>query len=42
MKAQKALAATDTRAHALSFTGRKRMRKTFGHIPEVAQMPNLI
>ena len=27
---------------AQSFTGRKRIRKTFGRIPEVAQMPNLI
>jgi DNA-directed RNA polymerase subunit beta len=27
---------------ALSFTGRKRVRKTFGRISEVAQMPNLI
>ncbi len=26
----------------LSFTGRKRVRKTFGHIVEIAQMPNLI
>ena len=25
-----------------SFTGRKRIRKTFGRIPEVAPMPNLI
>ena len=25
-----------------SFTGRKRVRKSFGRIPEVAQMPNLI
>ncbi|GAB6966595.1 DNA-directed RNA polymerase subunit beta [Komagataeibacter kakiaceti JCM 25156] len=25
-----------------SFTGRKRIRKSFGHIPEVAPMPNLI
>ena len=25
-----------------SFTGRKRIRKSFGRIPEVAQMPNLI
>jgi DNA-directed RNA polymerase subunit beta len=25
-----------------SFTGRKRIRKFFGHIPEVTQMPNLI
>jgi len=25
-----------------SFTGRKRIRKTFGRIPEVSQMPNLI
>ncbi len=25
-----------------SFTGRKRIRKTFGRIPEVARMPNLI
>ena len=27
---------------ARSFTGRKRIRKSFGHIPEVARMPNLI
>ncbi|MCB9948638.1 MAG: DNA-directed RNA polymerase subunit beta, partial [Rhodospirillaceae bacterium] len=27
---------------AKSFTGRKRIRKNFGRIPEVAQMPNLI
>ena len=27
---------------ALSFTGRKRIRKTFGRIPEIALMPNLI
>ena len=27
---------------AKSFTGRKRIRKTFGRIPEVAPMPNLI
>ena len=27
---------------AQSFTGRKRIRKTFGRIPEIAQMPNLI
>ncbi|MCR9258046.1 MAG: DNA-directed RNA polymerase subunit beta [Alphaproteobacteria bacterium] len=27
---------------ALSFTGRKRIRKSFGRIPEVAPMPNLI
>jgi DNA-directed RNA polymerase subunit beta len=27
---------------ATSFTGRKRIRKTFGHIREVVQMPNLI
>ena len=25
-----------------SFTGRKRIRRTFGRIPEVTQMPNLI
>ena len=25
-----------------SFTGRKRIRKSFGHIPEVTTMPNLI
>ncbi len=25
-----------------SFTGRKRIRKSFGRIPEVAPMPNLI
>jgi len=25
-----------------SFTGRKRVRKIFGHIPQVAEMPNLI
>ena len=27
---------------AKSFTGRKRIRKSFGRIPEVAPMPNLI
>ena len=27
---------------ARSFTGRKRVRKTFGRIPEVTRMPNLI
>ena len=27
---------------SLSFTGRKRVRKSFGHIPEAAPMPNLI
>ena len=27
---------------ARSFTGRKRIRKNFGRIPEVAPMPNLI
>jgi DNA-directed RNA polymerase subunit beta len=27
---------------ALSFTGRKRLRKFFGHMAEVAEMPNLI
>src|SRR5579883_1408043 len=27
---------------AMSFTGRKRIRKSFGRIPEVAPMPNLI
>ena len=27
---------------ALSFTGRKRVRKNFGRIPEVTTMPNLI
>ena len=26
----------------LSFTGRKRVRKFFGHMVEVAEMPNLI
>ena len=26
----------------LSFTGRKRLRKNFGKIAEIAQMPNLI
>jgi DNA-directed RNA polymerase subunit beta len=26
----------------LSFTGRKRLRKYFGHMAEVAEMPNLI
>ena len=26
----------------LSFTGRKRLRKNFGKIQEIAQMPNLI
>ena len=27
---------------SLSFTGKKRVRKLFGHMVEVAQMPNLI
>ena len=27
---------------AQSFTGRKRIRKSFGNIPEVVRMPNLI
>ncbi len=27
---------------ARSFTGRKRIRKNFGNIPEVTRMPNLI
>src|SRR5579884_173160 len=27
---------------AISFTGKKRIRKTFGRVPEVAPMPNLI
>ena len=26
----------------MSFTGRKRVRKSYGRIPEVTQMPNLI
>src|SRR6201987_1273883 len=26
----------------ISFTGKKRIRKSFGHVPEVAPMPNLI
>jgi len=26
----------------ISFTGRKRIRKSFGHIPEITRMPNLI
>ncbi len=29
-------------AISLSFNGQKRIRKTFGRIPEVAPMPNLI
>ena len=29
-------------AQALTFNGRRRIRKFFGHIPEVAEMPNLI
>ena len=29
-------------ASATSFTGKKRIRKSFGRIPEVAPMPNLI
>ena len=29
-------------AISTSFTGRKRIRKSFGRIPEVAPMPNLI
>ncbi len=31
-----------TMAQTLSFNGRKRVRKFFGRIPEVAEMPNLI
>ena len=27
---------------AQTFTGRKRVRKFFGHIKEIAEMPNLI
>jgi DNA-directed RNA polymerase subunit beta len=27
---------------AMSFTGRKRIRRSFGRLGEVAQMPNLI
>ena len=27
---------------SLSFTGKKRIRKSFGRIPEVVRMPNLI
>ena len=27
---------------AISFNGQKRLRRTFGRIPEVAPMPNLI
>ena len=27
---------------AISFTGKKRIRKSFGRVPEVAPMPNLI
>jgi len=27
---------------AQSFTGKKRIRKSFGRIPEVVRMPNLI
>ena len=29
-------------AFATSFTGKKRIRKSFGRIPEAVQMPNLI
>jgi DNA-directed RNA polymerase beta subunit len=29
-------------AQTLSFNGRRRVRKIFGKIPEVAEMPNLI
>ena len=29
-------------AQTLSFNGRRRVRKFFGKIPEVAEMPNLI
>ena len=29
-------------ATATSFTGKKRIRKSFGRIPEAVQMPNLI
>src|SRR5690606_6350784 len=31
-----------TMAQTLSFNGRRRVRKFFGNIPEVAEMPNLI
>ena len=29
-------------AHATTFTGKKRIRHSFGRIPEAVQMPNLI
>src|SRR5690606_8965121 len=31
-----------TMAQTQTFNGRRRVRKFFGHIPEVAEMPNLI
>ena len=34
--------AQSRKSHAIDFNGRRRVRKFFGHIPEVAQMPNLI
>jgi len=39
-----AKAAADKRENTMAqtFTGRKRVRKFFGHIREVAEMPNLI
>jgi DNA-directed RNA polymerase subunit beta len=37
-----ALGAFMAESTARSFTGRKRIRKTFGRIPEVTEMPNLI
>src|SRR5436305_14913046 len=36
------MAATVAATRTSSFTGRKRIRKSFGRIPEVAPMPNLI
>ena len=36
------LAAPGQFASATSFTGKKRIRKSFGRIPEAVQMPNLI
>ena len=36
------MAQTPAQTAAQSFTGRKRIRKFFGHIREVAAMPNLI
>ena len=36
------MAATKTAGNAVGFSGRRRIRKFFGHITEAAEMPNLI